>query len=377
MKWWWITFFGCLLLLYWWAAMFSVSIHESFQYTRILFERGLIENPDNYFFFFDQIKNMTIALAVWWFVALIPWILIKKLKYLLFLWSFILVLLLLSPLGQDYGKWATLRLEIAWTTIQPGEFLKLGFVFILAWRLNKKRKMLTPEQLYVGFLWICAISLLIYVVLPDFWSLLVLWPLALILFWYAWWRVLYIWITFIMSSFVLLFAYTQYSYVQQRIDLYINPNLDENSRWIWWQTNHALTAVWGWGLFGKWYGKWLQKLWYIPEAQSDFIFAAFSEEVGLVWNLILLWLYIWLIRAVFRRLPELHDQTDKTLAIWLLWLIVIQAFVNMWVNINLLPLTGITLPFVSHGGSALMVNIVEIVLLWKILEKKDFSLSIR
>jgi len=368
---WRILVFWCLLLFYGRAAMFSVSIHESFQYTRWLFERGILEKPDNYFFFFDQIKNMVIALAIWWITIILPWKFIKKRKYLIFAGSFILVILLLWPLGQDYGKWATLWLEIAGSTVQPWEFLKIWFVFLISARLVKKRRQLTEWQLYVGFLIISALSLAVFVALPDFWSLLVLWPVALILYRYAWWRIYYIWVTILMSFFLLMFAYSQYTYVQERVDFYINPWLDENSRGIWRQTNHALTAVWSWGLFGKWYGKWLQKLWYIPEAQSDFIFAAFSEEVGLFWNFILLCLYMWLARAVFRKFPDIHDQTDKTMAIWFLWLILMQAFVNMGVNINLLPLTGITLPFVSHGGSALMVNIVEVVLLRKILENRE------
>lgn len=370
MRWWWILVFWCGLLFYGRWAMFSVSIHESFQYTRGLFEAGNIEEPNNYYFFFDQIKNVIIALIVWWLTALIPWKLIKKLKYVIFLGSFVLVLLLMTSLWQDYGKWATLRLEIAGTTIQPGEFLKLWFVFLLWTWMVKKRKILDEFQLYIWFGVICFLSLFVFLLLPDFGSLLVLWPVALLLFWYVGGRVYYILATILLSLFVMVFAYSQYTYVQERVDFFLNSDVDENSRGIWRQTNHALIAVGGWWIFGKWYGKWLQKLWYIPEAQSDFIFAAFSEEVWLLGNIVLLWLYFWLCIVVIRKVWKLNDPTDRVLMVWFLSLIVMQALVNIWVNIKLLPLTWITLPFVSHGWSALMVNVIEIILLWKVLEYK-------
>ena len=163
----------------------------------------------------------------------------------------------------------------------------------------------------------------------------------------------------------------QFTYIRNRLETFVNPDADKTGKGISYQINQGLIAVWAWGIFGKWYGKWLQKFWYIPEAQSDFIFAAFSEEIGFLGNMGLLTLYFFLAYKFIKRLPDIKDEYAKNLGAGVISLIVIQMFVNIWVNIKLLPLTGLTLPFISAWWSALMVNVIELVLLYKIAYKHE------
>lgn len=100
------------------------------------------------------------------------------------------------------------------------------------------------------------------------------------------------------------------------------------------------------------------------------MFAALAEEVGLIGSTIVLGLYLLLTRYVVRGLPKVKDEEDQLIAVGLISLIVMQAFINIGVNIRLLPLTGLTLPFFSHGGSALLANIIELVFLRKIIQQK-------
>lgn len=105
----------------------------------------------------------------------------------------------------------------------------------------------------------------------------------------------------------------QFSYIEQRLTSFINPGTDETGKGISYQINQSLIAVGGGGIFGKGYGKGLQKFGYIPEAQSDFIFAAFSEEIGFFGNMVLLSLYFFLAYKFLKRLPDIRDEYAKNL----------------------------------------------------------------
>lgn len=162
----------------------------------------------------------------------------------------------------------------------------------------------------------------------------------------------------------------RFSYIQKRFTYFISSNIDPQAREIWWQNQQALLAIGWWWLFGKWYGKWLQKFGFIPEAQSDFIFAAFSEEIGFAGNMLLLAMYLYIAYYFLTHLRNVKDEHKKIIGIGILSLILVQAFVNIWVNLKILPNTGLTLPFISYWWTALMVNFMEIVLLYKILKNK-------
>ena len=120
-------------------------------------------------------------------------------------------------------------------------------------------------------------------------------------------------------------------------------------------------------MLGRGYAKGLQKFGYVPEAQSDFIFAAFAEEIGFLGGSVLLTLYFLLAYHFIVRLSSVSDPYLKLLGVGLISTIIIQSFINIGVNTNIVPLTGLTLPFVSFGGTALMVNFIELVFLYKII----------
>jgi len=162
----------------------------------------------------------------------------------------------------------------------------------------------------------------------------------------------------------------RFAYIQKRFTYFLSSNVDPQNRQVGWQNQQALIAVGWWWFLGKWYGKWLQKFWFIPEAQSDFVFAAFSEEIWFVWNMALLGLYFYLAYYFLSRLRHVRDEYGKMIGVWIISLIMIQVFVNIWVNIKIIPNTWLTLPFVSYGGTALMVNLIEIMLLYKILKNR-------
>ncbi len=358
-----VLIIGCLLILFWIAAIYSVSIFSSFQLTLSKFW-----DPSNYFYFLRHIKYLIIWILIWLIVYKIPLEFIKKYKNKIFIWALILQLLVFTPLWLKLkGAAGWIKIPLPWfSTLQPAEIFKLAFVIFLAWWLLKKKKLLKTPEWFFQFIFVISIFFLIFLKIPDLWTLLILWPVSLIMYRYAGWKFKYV-VTFLVIWLILgLTIWMQFSYIRKRIDFFINPDIDVSWRWIWWQTKQALIAVWAWWLFGNGYWKWLQKFWYIPEAYSDFIFAAFSEEIWFIWNLILLFLYFSLVYFSLKAIKNIYDEYYKLLGIWIISLIFIQAFVNIWVNIKLLPITGITLPFISYGGTSLIINIVELVLLYKL-----------
>lgn len=349
--------------------MYSVSVFESFSTTLRRVEKWLRQEPSNYYYFFEQLSKAGIGIVIGLVAALLPRRFIKKWKYVIFIVTLVGVLLLFTKLGTELNNSRAWLLIFGWT-IQPGEFFKLWFVLFLASRLLRKRETMNEMTRYIGFLIITGICYLIFVLVPDLGTVYVLAPVSLIMFWYAWGKPKYLLLTLVLGVVAMWLAAWQFAYIGARVDYFLHPAKYENDREVGRQNKQALLAVGGGWWIGKWYGKWLQKFGYLPEAQSDFIFAALAEEIGLIGNMIILGLYILLARFVLRGLPKVKDEEDQLIAVGLISLIVLQAFINIGVNIRLLPLTGLTLPFFSHGGSALLANILELVFLRKIVQQK-------
>lgn len=374
------------ILIVWWAlilygilAVFSVSTYESFSLTLKIFE-----DPTNYFYFFRHLKNIVIAIIMALAVYKIPVSFFQKQKNIMWITviTFVLQLLVFVPwiwIELNWSRWWIWIEKISFLpTIQPCEFFKLWYVLFMSWWLIRKKKEINDDnQLFLSFLVINALFLAIFCFIPDFWSALVMGATVLVMWIYAGMNrkkiLLTIWIgmwSIVIFGNIAASISTKFAYLQQRMTYFISWWDDETSQSIWWQNEQALAAI-GWGGFKwNWYWKGLQKFGYIPEAQSDFIFAAFSEEVGFVWDIALLFLYFYLMYYVLTRLKWVHDDYGKLIAVGLLSLIIVQAFINIWVNLKILPNTWLTLPFISHWWTALMANCMSLMLIYKIIKNK-------
>lgn len=364
-----IIIIGIVLVLVGIFAIYSVSVFESFNMTLWRVERWLRETPTNYYFFFEQLQKLGVWIILAVILYLIPRKRIKQWKSIIFLFTLVGVLLLFTSMGTELNG-SRAWLLVGWGTIQPGEFFKLWFVLFLWSWLIRKREIMNEVTWYAGFLIITWLCYLIFVLIPDLWTVYVLAPVSLLMFRYAGGKKRYILITCILGVLGMALAATQFNHIRVRLDYFLHPEKYESSRDVGRQNKQALLAVWWWWRVGKWYGKWLQKFGYLPEAQSDFIFAALAEEIGFIGNVMIICLYLLLWRLVTKRLPHIRDEEDQLIVVWILSLILMQAFINIGVNIRLLPLTGLTLPFFSHGWSALLINIAQIMLLHKICIQK-------
>jgi cell division protein FtsW len=369
-----LVFFGVL-------AIYSVSIYESFALTLSLIAKWLMNwEASNYFYFLRQLRNIWIAILMALVVYRIPIKFFQNNRNVNIIAIAIVVLQLavFIPWVGMVLNWARWWINIPWLpSIQPAEFFKIWYVIFLANRLLRKRNFADKKEFVISFVVLNAITFFMFLLIPDLWTVLILGLTWLVMARYAWLKfkkvfgIFIVWVLWwaLAGGMASMFS-DRFSYIQRRFTYFISSSVDPQSRDIWRQNEQALMAIWWWWLAGKWYGKWLQKFWFIPEAQSDFVFAAFSEEIWFLGNMALIWLYFYLAFYFLKHLPKVRDDYPRVLWVGLISLIMIQAFINIWVNTKILPNTWLTLPFISYGWTAMMVNLIEIILLYKIIKKK-------
>ena len=139
---------------------------------------------------------------------------------------------------------------------------------------------------------------------------------------------------------------------------FINPEIDPLG--IGYQIRNALTAIGSGGLFGVGFGRSVQKSGYLPEVQADAIFSAIAEELGFVRLIVLIGAFLVIAYRGYNIADRTTDKFAKLMVVGITTWIVAQAFINIGVNLALLPNTGITLPFISYGGSSLVMSLIGI-----------------
>ena len=254
---------------------------------------------------------------------------------------------LLPIFGTDFGKGATRWYSLGFTSVQPSEFLKPCFVVFSAWMMASATQVGGPPGKRISFVIMLAVVFML-AMQPDFGqSSLVLASWALMYFIAGAPMILLI---LIIGGTVLtgLFAYGNSEHFARRIDGFLNPDLDPRT-----QLGYATNAIQESGLFGVGVGEGQVK-WSLPDAHTDFIIAVAAEEYGLILVFIIIALFgVITVRSLSRLVRE-RDPFIRLAGTGLAALFGMQAMINMGVAVRLLPAKGMTLPFVSYGGSSLV-----------------------
>jgi len=257
---------------------------------------------------------------------------------------------------------------------QPSEILKVLLVIFLAGYLEDKRELLTwsssrlgwlrlPPLPYLGPLVVMwAISMLMLVVQRDLGSALLFFSIFLAMLYVASGRAVYIWaglIAFLIGAYV---CYLLFSLVRLRVEVWLDPWSHAQTQGY--QVVQALVALASGGILGSGLG--LGYPGYIPAVQTDFVIAAIGEEMGLAGALAVVALFMLLVYRGFRIALDARRDFSALLATGLTVVVGIQAFVILAGTTKLIPLTGITLPFVSYGGSSIVTNFILLGLLLRL-----------
>lgn len=288
------------------------------------------------------------ALAAMMFTSMMSPDLVRRLGVIGFLLAFV-ALMLLPVFGTDFGKGATRWYSLGFASFQPSEFLKPGFVIISAWLMAAAQEINGPPGRLYSF--VLTIVIVLFLALqPDFGQA------CLILFA---WGVMYfvagapITLLTVIGGLVVaggIFAYDVSEHFARRIDGFLAADIDPRT-----QIGYATNAIQEGGFFGVGVGEGTVK-WSLPDAHTDFIIAVAAEEYGLVLVLVLIALYAAITaRSLFRLMRE-RDPFIRLAGTGLACAFGVQALINMGVAVRLLPAKGMTLPFVSYGGSSVIAS---------------------
>ncbi|MCC5974802.1 MAG: cell division protein FtsW [Rubellimicrobium sp.] len=288
------------------------------------------------------------ALVAMLVVSMMRPVVVRRLAVLGFLASFV-ALALLPFFGTDFGKGAVRWFSLGFASFQPSEFLKPGFVVLVAWLMAAGQEINGPP----GKLWSLLITVVVVGLLaiqPDFGQA------ALILFS---WGVMY----FVAGAPMLLlmiiggvvfvagtFAYSRSAHFARRIDGFLSPEVDPRT-----QLGYATNAIREGGFFGVGVGEGQVKR-SLPDAHTDFIIAVAAEEYGLILVLVILGLFGAIVLRSLGRLLRERDTFIRLAGVGLACTFGTQALINIGVAARVLPAKGMTLPFVSYGGSSLIAG---------------------
>ena len=277
------------------------------------------------------------------------------LKFIVFVVLAALVLVLFMPARQGARRW----IPLGFTTIQPSEVAKLGVIIYCAHAFSKAKENMKNLK-YVGFI-ILPVALIMGLVLiePHFSAFLIMGSVVAIMLLVAGFPIRYFLYLLPIAVVGIVFIAFGESYRSARIEAWVNPFDPAVYKTSGWQIAQCLYAIGSGGFFGLGFGNSRQKYMYVSEPQNDTIFAIVCEELGLVGAIAIIALFGFLIWRGIKIALEAKDTFGSLLVMGIMVLVAVQVFLNIAVVTNLIPATGVPMPFFSSGGSALVVLMGE------------------
>jgi cell division protein FtsW len=293
---------------------------------------------------------------------------LKKWAPLLLLGNLFLMLLVFVPkIGMTLGgsrSW----LNLGVITFQPSELLKLTLIIYLSSWLAARTEKKEHKATFVAFSAIIGLVAALLILQPDIGTLGIIALTGILTYFLSGTPVRHTLLIIILAVIVLTLAIRVSPHAFSRLSVFLNPELDPMGQGY--QLRQVSIAVGSGGFFGKGWGMSIQKFGLVPQPLADSIFAIISEEGGLVISLTFVTLFLllaWRGAAIFK---QTQDKFRQLMAAGISSWLIIQAFVNIGAMLGLCPITGIPLPLISYGGSALAVELIAVGLLLNISKTK-------
>ena len=328
--------------------LFFLGLFFSFSSTSSMVAEKL--NTKSYYFFKKNLIFVLLALFLIFYISIQNKKIIKILFPLIFFITFFF--LLLVPFFGSELKGSKRWLEIFFLPrFQPIELVKPFFVIIIA-------KILTTNLIegvykkYLGTLIVLSSVLFLLIIQPDLGQTILVFTIWLVMVFSSGIHLFILTIFFIISLFLICLLFfifpNKFGYILLRLKTFIDPSLGNN-----YQSEKALESIINGSFFGRGIGEGVLKEG-VPEAHTDYIVAVISEEFGAILILLLIFLFLLLAFTVLKKILHETDDFIKLTLIGSVSLILMQAFIHIGVNIRMFPTTGMTLPFLSYGGSSIV-----------------------
>ena len=348
----------------WWFLVYILALAAAGMWLTLTASPAVAERLglESYFFAKRQIVFLLLALVVLFGISFLKVQTVRRLA-IVSLPVFLVLLALTLIVGPEY-KGSTRWLQMAGLTIQPSEFLKPLFIVVTAWLLSSdlKDQHLPAKQLSTA-LWVVIVLLLLNQ--PDYGQTLLI--SAVWIGQMALAGLPFIWIgtAGAVGLSGLFVAYLFVPHFSNRINGFLFPDSNDT-----YQTDKALDAFENGGLLGQGPGEGVVKM-TLPDAHTDYIFAVAGEEFGAIACLVIVGLFaVIVVRGLMRQLEE-EDPFIMLAVSGLLMQFGLQAVINMGVNLALLPSKGMTLPFISYGGSSMLAMAMGIGMVLALTRKKE------
>lgn len=284
----------------------------------------------------------------------------------------VLLLIIVLIFGRSFGTIATNWLIVFDTSLQPSEFAKLAIILYLAYWLSHRRESIKSFQNgCIPFVVISGMVILPIILQNDYGSTMVIGIICLAMYFIAGARLRHIALVLFVGLIAALIVILSVPHVRERFQGFMRVN-EECLEDYCWQSQQANIAVGSGGFWGKGLTQGVQKSYWLPQASDDFIFAASAEELGFLRIIFVILAYLILALRGYAIANRAPANFEMFLAVGITTWISVQAFINIGVNTALLPVTGITLPFVSYGGSSLVASLIGIAILLNISENTTY-----
>jgi len=309
-----------------------------------------------YYFLFHQATYGLLLGGILFFMLLkINLEKLKKISPLLLLINLVLLIMVFLPVIGSKAGGSNSWLDFRIFSFQPSEFLKLTFILYLASFLASRAERPGRKINFLVFLTVAGLISLLLILQPDVGTLGIIILTAILMYFSSrtpiWQNVLIILLS--AGGFIALMKFSAYRF--NRLTAFLNPSADPQG--IGYQVSQSIMTVGSGGLLGQGLGLAEEKFGLLPQPISDSIFVIFAKEAGFAGAIILIsffLIFLWLGFKIARKSKNLFSQL---LALGITSWIVLQAFVNIGAMIGIMPLTGIPLPFISYGGSALITEL--------------------
>jgi cell division protein FtsW len=320
---------------------------------------------NSYYFLHQLIYGAIVGLIAMFITSRIHYKKWQTFAPLLLVFSFILLVAVKIPgIGYSVGG-AERWIALGPISIQPAEIAKLALIFYLASWIDKRGEEI--EDFYYGLLPALivtgAIAGLIFIE-PDLGTMISVSLIAISMLFVGGARAKHMLYLLGAGVLAMLVMIKLEPYRVARLTTFLNPKVDPTG--IGYQINQALLAVGSGGIFGYGYGNSRQKFLFLPEVMGDSVFAVIAEEMGFIRSGLLVGLYLYFVVRGFKIARGTMDTFGRMVAVGIVSWIAFQAFINIGAIIGLLPLTGIPLPFISYGSTALIINLAAMGILLNI-----------
>ena len=289
----------------------------------------------------------------------------RKYSFWISLSSIILTLLVFVPgLGFSHGG-AKRWIEIGPLSFQPVEFLKFGFIiYFAAWLSSVRTKTQSFKWSILPFIILLGAIAFILFKQPDTKSfiLILIAGISMIFISGVPWKYIIGLILGAVIGFAILVSFKPY--LLDRVETFLNPERDPQGSSY--QLQQSLIAIGSGGIFGRGFGQSVQKFSYLPEPQGDSVFAVLGEEFGFIGGVTLILLASAFALRGLRIGNNAPDLFARLLSVGIVILVIAQTFMNIASVTGVFPLTGVPLPFVSHGGTALMIDLIAVGIVFNI-----------